>query len=423
MKIIRTITKEKDNSYLSLLSERNFLLETLATIISRFGDGIDTIAFSLLVYEITGSTLLVATLFGVNGIPNIIFGMISGVACKYISDKKIMVICDFGRFIGVGLIALLYLSGNLAIWHLYVITFLNSSFEAFRSPANTSIFPKIVPKEKMEHALAFSSSGCKIAEVIGLAIAPVIINFTGFSLAILIDSITFLVCGILIMGLKIKDEIKANIDVKIKDYFVDLKEGFIYIKNDGLILNIVIFAGVINALVVPFNSLEAPYVKKVLGVGSEALSIMNISLLVGMIITTMVTPKIKEKVKNKNMFIMGGIIMGIAYFNMSLLGVLEKEFIYIGLTVNSFILGLGIVILNFPIQVSMMKKIPKEFLPRVSATMNAVALCAVPVSAFIIGIISQIIEIKTFFMVCGIITVVLFILQNLNKVMDEYNMY
>ena len=112
MEVKEAVKEDKNSGYKQLLNEKNFLLNTFANIVSRFGDGIDTIAFSLLVYQITGSTLLVATLYAINGIPNIIFGMVSGVVCKYITDKKIMAICDFGRGACVTLVAVLFITGN-----------------------------------------------------------------------------------------------------------------------------------------------------------------------------------------------------------------------------------------------------------------------------------------------------------------------
>ena len=58
MEVKEAVKEDKNSGYKQLLNELN----TFANIVSRFGDGIDTIAFSLLVYQITGSTLLVATL-------------------------------------------------------------------------------------------------------------------------------------------------------------------------------------------------------------------------------------------------------------------------------------------------------------------------------------------------------------------------
>lgn len=413
----------KKKGYRDLLSEKNFLLNTLANIISRFGDGIDTIAFSLLVYEITGSTLLVATLYAVNGIPNIIFGMVSGVVCKYITNKKIMAICDFGRCICVAAVALLFGVGKLEVWHLYVITFLNSSFESFRDPASTSMIPKILPNDKMEHGLALSSSASKVLEIVGLASAPLFIAILGLGGAIFIDSITFLLCGLLILAIKLKDNVVSDDKLTVKNYFIDLKEGFKYVKKHGLALNIIIFAAVVNAMLVPYNSLQAPYVSQVLHVGNSALSIMSIGVLVGMTVTTIIAPKIKEKFGNRRMFILGGIIVGISYFISAIIGNLPSEFIYIALAIDMFILGVGALFINFPLQIIMLKSVPAEYLPRVAAILNAGALCSVPIASCIIGVISQFTTIKILFMTFGICVAILFALQIFSKNVRKYDEY
>ena len=365
-----------------------------------------------------------ATLYGINGIPNLVFGMISGVACKYITDKKIMAICDFGRFACVFLVASLFLTGNLAVWHLYVITFLNSSFESFRGPASISIVPKIIPMEKMEYGMALSSSGCKLSELIGLAIAPLIIGTMGLGWAVVIDAVTFFICGLLILGLRIKDSTVSAKNITIRDTFNDLKEGFLFVKSDKLILNIVIFAAVLNALVVPLNSLQAPYAEEVLGVGGTALSIMSIGMLVGMMVTGIFAPKIKEKLKSRKMFISGGIIVGISYAILSLLGMINSiELMYLALAIDAFIFGSAVLFLNFPLQIIMMKKIEQEYLPRVSAIFNAGALCAVPIAACITGIVSQYIDIKNLFMIFGILMSVLFLFRISSKITKRYDEY
>ena len=415
--------EKKQSKYGDLFYEKNYVLDTFASIISRFWDGIDTIAFSLLVYKITGSTLLVATIFAVNGIPNLVFGIVSGVACKYISDKKIMAICDFGRALCVFLIAILFITNNIAVWHLYLITFLNSSFEAFRQPATMSIVPKTIPMEKLDHAMAFSSSSCKISELLGLAIAPLIISLFGLSGAIIIDALTFLICGILIICLKIKNTVSDE-KITVKGSLNDLKEGFVFIKKDNLIITIVLFAAIINALLVPINSLQAPYVEKVLGTGSTALSVISMGLLIGMILAGLFGPRIKEILGGRNMFIMGGVIIGITYILLSLIGNIEnKQFIYISLAIIVFLLGVGILLLTFVLQVIMIKKVKQEFLSRVASIFNAGALCAVPISACIVGIISQFINIKILFLGFGILVSLLFLIMFLNKNIKKFNEY
>lgn len=413
--------KEEKIGYKSLINERNYLLETLSSIISRFGDGIDTIAFSLLVYQITGSTLLVATLFAVNGLPNLIFGMISGVLCKYVTDKKIMAICDFGRGICVSLIAILFITGNLATWHLYVITFLNSSFESFRGPAATSIIPKLLPMEKIEYGTAFSSAGTKVTELIGLAAAPFLIGMFGLGSAIIVDAATFIMCGLLILGIRLEEALSTDDKLTVKSYFIDLKEGFRYVKNDGLILNIIVFAAVINALFTPYNALQAPYVEEVLHTGSSAMSVMSIAILLGMTVSTVFAPKIKEKIGGRNMFVIGGVMFGITYFSLAFFGNLTPAGIYISLAVASFIGGVGILLVNFPLQVILLKNVPQEYLPRAAAIMMAGTLCAAPIGSCITGVVSQFISIEMIYLVVGVITSILFLLQYFNNNIKKFN--
>ena len=42
------------------------------------------------------------------------------------------------------------------------------------------------------------------------------------------------------MAIKLKDKLVVNEKLTVKSYFIDLKEGFSYVKKDGLILNIVV---------------------------------------------------------------------------------------------------------------------------------------------------------------------------------------
>ncbi|MDY5774531.1 MAG: DUF5692 family protein [Lachnospiraceae bacterium] len=104
--------------YKNLKGEYNFYKELIGSSLSRFGDGIDTIAFSILIYHITGSTMLVATLFAVNGLPNLIFSIVSGAVSTYKDEKKIMAICDIGRGLW-----LQHRAQTLALWIMFIMPF------------------------------------------------------------------------------------------------------------------------------------------------------------------------------------------------------------------------------------------------------------------------------------------------------------
>ena len=91
------------------------------------------------------------------------------------------------------------------------------------------------------------------------------------------------------------------------------------------------------------------------------MSVMSISTLVGMTCSTILAPKIKERIGNKKMFISGGIIVGISYCILSLLGTLPQLAMYVALSIDMFVLGVGALFLNFPLQIIMLKSVPGEY--------------------------------------------------------------
>lgn len=409
--------------YKDLLTEINYIKVVLATFITRIGDGIDMIAFSWLVYEITGSTALVATICGVNMIPNLTFGVVSGALCKYVNEKTIMWVCDFGRGICVTLIALLYMSANLEVWHLFVIMFIISTLEAFRAPAQTSVFPKILEEEKRENGLAIQQSIVGTANLIGLACGPICIGLFGLGGAVIIDAITFLLCGLIILSLSRIEKYKTEDQLNLKVYVNDLKEGFLYTKKDKLLINICIIACLVNALAVPTTVFEAPYIKDYLHMGSEGIAIIGICTVLGMIVVSPFIPKLKEKICYRNMIIIGGCMIGISYVGYAFLPMISFPINYIALAVCSLLIGVFLAMVNFPVQIAMYGRVSQEYLARFSSLMSAMVMAAQPLASFFFGWISGFARIDEIYFVCGVIIVIIFIIQKFNTILVELNQY
>ena len=62
----------KSMCYRPLFSHRNFMKTIVGYNISRFGDSIDAIVFSWLLYEVTGSAAMIALILAVNYLPTVL---------------------------------------------------------------------------------------------------------------------------------------------------------------------------------------------------------------------------------------------------------------------------------------------------------------------------------------------------------------
>ena len=80
--------------YRQLLSQRQYIRLLLADTINRFGDSIDVIAYSWIMYEITGSASLMALVVGLNFVPTVFLTPFAGAFVDRISKKRVMALAD-----------------------------------------------------------------------------------------------------------------------------------------------------------------------------------------------------------------------------------------------------------------------------------------------------------------------------------------
>ncbi len=414
--------KEKQISvgYKDIFIEKEFMKQFLAKIISRFGDSIDIVAYGWMVFQLTGSAVILATLYAVSGIPSFLFNIISGVVVTYLPKKTVIYICDFGRGVVVLITALLYMTGHLAVWHLFVFAFLNSSFEAFRTPAAMPLFASLISKEKYDYAVSTNTTGITLAELMGYSVAGVLIGTVGVAVVIIIDAITFFISGLLILSIKISKEELSKNKLTLKGYFLDLKSGFNYVLSNRLILSICLFAGGFNLFIIPFNALQPAYVDEILNRGPEAISVMAISFLIPMIVGGILAPIIKKRVTGKKMMIFSGVLISIGYLCLSQMGMFrDSNLLYLGVGLSCGLMGISVPILSLPLQVGIMSKVDREYLPRTASLINALSLSTTPIGGGIVGFIITFIALKHVFVLFSIGILMVFILQIFNPSLKE----
>lgn len=412
--------KGKKLGYGSIIKEKNYLFYLLGQLISRFGDSIDTIAYGWMVYEVTGKTSLMALLFGINAIPTILFQPIAGVIISYKKKKNVLFICNFGRAVVVTITALMFLIGTLRTYHLFIFTFINSTFEAFQSPASVSTLPLILDKELFSYGMSLSSTLSRVVELVGLAIASGIIGLIGISGGMIINALSFYLCGVFMLLVKYRNEKLQKQPLELKGYFHDLKDGFNYMTKTKVILSICLFGAFFGVLLLPFNTLNIAFIGDELKLGPNAVGVANFTLTIGMILGSLIFPKLKEKFKGINVFVSCGILFGICYFSFPLLKISANISItYILLALLCILFGITAGVLMTLINVAFMECIKEEFLGRVAGVFNALVMAATPIGSLLVAGLCIFLNTSTLFLIFGIGTIILFILQRFNKGLSD----
>lgn len=414
------VNEEKKIGYGDIFRDRNFCLYMIGNLISRFGDSIDTIAYGWMVYEITGSTALMALLFGVNAIPTIIFQPIAGVFVDYKKKKKVVITCNVGRALIVTLTAAMFMLGILRAYHLFIFTFINSTLESFETPAGIAAYPLIIEKEKFAYAKSISGTLARIVELVGLAVAAGIIAVIGIGGGMMINAASFYIGGVCMVLVKFKPETLKKQELNIKSYLGDLKEGFLYLKGTKLLMFVAIFMALVNLLMIPLNTLGVAYVKEELLKGPEVVAMLNFTMTVGMLLGGAVYPKIAERVKGITLFIWSGVTLGIGYSTMFFLPIIKGDMpLYTIINIIGFLMGVGASLIMMRLNITFMTKVEQQYLGRAAGIVNSLACASTPVGACLVGGLCLLLSTSQLFLIFGVLMVVLFFVQRYNRSMQE----
>lgn len=422
--------EENKIGYKQILRQKEYMKTVIAAVINRLGDSIDSIALTWLVYQLTQSASWSAIIFGVNRIPTIFLQPFAGAAIEGKNKKQIMVLTDVIRGICVGFIATAFLCGFINQWILLAATIIISSAEAFRGPASSAMIPKLLDKEYYSFGLSLNSSLCSVMELIGLGAAGVIISMFKISVAIYIDMATFFLSALIIVTLRINDENreqslfthikpiiitvpgkeKASSETHpFQEYTRSLKDGFLYIKRDRVLRYFTLLVVFLNAVLVPFNSLQAPLVSEVLKVGQVMLSVLGVSITIGIVIGAALYPFLSSKLSKHLIASIGGYAIAVFYLMFVVIGyfVSSPRLIYCIVSIISFLVGIAVALLTSFFNVEFMKNIQVEYIARVSAIFGACAVAAIPVTAFFVSILAGFTPTVVLFLLAGVLDIII----------------
>jgi DHA3 family macrolide efflux protein-like MFS transporter len=125
-------------------------------------------------------------------LPRAIFSPFAGVFADRWDRRWIMILTDVGAGVTTVATALLLMTGQLEIWHIYLFTALNSSFGALQGPAFGAAVTHLVPKAQHGQANGMIQLGGGVGQIIAPVLAGVLIAAIGLQGVLLVDMATFL---------------------------------------------------------------------------------------------------------------------------------------------------------------------------------------------------------------------------------------
>ena len=307
------------SKFTEVLKNRNFFLLWVGQIISQLGDRLDQMALIGLVYaRAPGSAMQIAKILSFTIIPVFLVGPIAGVYVDRWDRRRIMYGCDLLRAALVLLIPFI-LTYTQMLLPIYIVIFIVFSVGRFFVPAKLSIVPDLVDKKDLLLANSLVNTTGMIAAILGFGISGLVVEWLGAKSAFYLDSLSFLVSGILIFSITKKFNQRMTlgkmgrdiVEVIRKSVFQEIKEGVVYFVREkrigftaGLIFILWSALGAVYVIIIAF-------VQKTLKSATAELGLLIMFLGVGLFLGSLVYGRFGQKLSQYKTIFVSLILSGI----------------------------------------------------------------------------------------------------------------
>lgn len=283
----------------------SFILLWATQTLSRLGSSLTPFALILWAYGKTGSAFDTALLTVSSYVPYILLSLPVGTLTDRMGKKHLMLLSDTAAALCTLTILFVWLSGNLELWHLYLVNCITGTAQTFQQPASEVATTLVTPEDKYQKAGSLNALAYSVINMASPVIATALYSVGGLTLVIIVDLSTFTVAFLsLLLFVKIP-EMKSE---KHEDSHImmDLKEALSFLRTNIGILQVILFLAAINFIASIYN---AALPAMILSFESESVlaavqSTAGIAMIIGSAIAAMLpTPKSRVRMIILSLFI------------------------------------------------------------------------------------------------------------------------
>jgi MFS family permease len=343
---------------LGALAERDFRLFLIGHIASLMGSAMMAVATPFIVFDLGGNTSDVGIAYGVLTATMVVTLLVGGVLADRFSRRRLMIAADVLEAVVQLAFAILLLSGQAQLWHVFVAMGLGGIGVGIFEPAIVGLIPQAVSAPRLQGANALRSISWSVADVAGPALAGAVIALSGLGEVVLLDAISFLVSVFALSAMRLRPA--GPEETEPEHFLAEMRAGWQEFRSRRWLWTVVGAFTILSALVyAPFIVLGATIANDDLGgpgAWAAILSLGGCGAVVGGILALRVRPRFP---------IFTGMASCLLYVPVLVLLAVKAPVVAIGLAMA---LGeVGFSMFDTLWTTAMQRAVPEQMLSRVSA--------------------------------------------------------
>lgn len=233
-----------------------FWLVWAGQLVSLLGTSMTQFGLTIWIYQKTGSATVLALMGVLFTIPLLLMSPAVGIMVDRYDRKLMMMLSDLAAGLVTIAVFILYATGRLEIWHLYVAMAITGTFQGFQWPAYSAALSVMIPKEHYVRANSMLEIVGPGSNIVAPIVAGALLGFgqvggfDGLNMIMIIDIVTFsaAIGSLLLISVPKPERTEAGHEATEGNIFKEAIYGFRYIIQRPSLLGLQITFMVGNLL-------------------------------------------------------------------------------------------------------------------------------------------------------------------------------
>ncbi|MFW6126157.1 MAG: MFS transporter [Chloroflexota bacterium] len=250
------------------LKNPNYRWFWLSMLVSFSALMMQNLARGWLVYELTSSPLALGMVSAAWGGTMLLLSIFGGAVTDRVNKRNLLIVTQTSQGIVTLVVALLILTGVIAVWQLIVAAALTGATFAFNAPGRWALIPELVGSDELMNAIALNSMGVNLMRVGAPALAGVLVAVIG------VAGVYFISVGLYVaaVGALFMVSHPGKPEPRVATSVArDAVEGLRYMGRSPVILSLLSLAFVSVFIAMPYMHLMPAFVVDVLSRGASTL--------------------------------------------------------------------------------------------------------------------------------------------------------
>jgi MFS family permease len=289
------------------LRHRQFTLIWVGLIISMIGSQMQQWALFWHISQLSRNPIAVSVVGGVRFAAVLCFSLVGGLVADRYNRRLILFITQSMLTLSALALGVLTLLGVIRLWHIYLITAIQASAQAFDLPARQSLVPNLVPREDLPNAFSLQSIAFSMGAIIGPALSGVTIAYWGQQAAYLINAVSFLAVIFALVAMGPVAQQRAPSSKGLRAALADIRDGIAFIRSQPLILSSMIL-DFLATFFASANTLLPYFTQYVLHVGEIAYGWLAAASSIGAVVVGLVVSQY-NRIRRQGQLLLGSVLL------------------------------------------------------------------------------------------------------------------